>query len=74
VHDVSGVVVADLDVPALGDPCLAAIRDRAGILERFLVRRVVRLLGVERPVDHPVTTLRGLAPRPRRRVGLVPSG
>jgi len=71
VDHVDGVVVAHLDVAALGDSCLAAIRDGTDVLERLLVRGVIRLLGVDGAVHHEVTALRGLLPGPRGRVPLV---
>ena len=49
-----GAVMADLDDAPFDDLGRAAIGDRAGLLERLDVRRVVRLAGGGRSVDHPV--------------------
>ena len=68
------VVVADLDHAARDEVCRAAVHDGAGGFERLHVGGVVRLRRVRRAIDHPVAPVRGLAPRPRRRVRVVPSG
>src|SRR5207249_1047756 len=79
-HDVAALervgdaVVADLDPTAIGDPGLAAVAHRASLLERPEMRPVVGLGGVERPIDHPVPSLRGLPPRPGLRVLVMATG